>query len=114
MSGCHCQMGDVWVPDKAVTVEEILAALFILHEEYQSLMGGQQRLEVALMGAMLVCGYTAVLRGEEIPLIDIGMIWKHWDKGQNYKRKPHVPLALVGRFKQTTELSKHSSNPSPQ
>ncbi|KAL7576792.1 hypothetical protein ACA910_013812 [Epithemia clementina (nom. ined.)] len=43
MIGCHCQMGDVWVPDKAVTVEEILAALFILYEEYQSLMGGQRR-----------------------------------------------------------------------
>ncbi|KAL7570934.1 hypothetical protein ACA910_002567 [Epithemia clementina (nom. ined.)] len=93
MSGCHQRMGDVWVPDRAVMLKEILASLDILKEEYKQLGGGQQRLEVALTGALLVCGYTAALRGKEIPLVDIGMIQKHWDKGWVYKQKPHVPLA---------------------
>ncbi|KAL7579132.1 hypothetical protein ACA910_019158 [Epithemia clementina (nom. ined.)] len=26
---------------------------------------------------------------------------KYWDEGRDYKRKPHIPLTLVGRFKQT-------------
>ncbi|KAL7557005.1 hypothetical protein ACA910_002251 [Epithemia clementina (nom. ined.)] len=29
------------------------------------------------------------------------MIQKHWEEEKNYKHKPHVPLALLGRFKQT-------------
>ncbi|KAL7570987.1 hypothetical protein ACA910_002610 [Epithemia clementina (nom. ined.)] len=101
MSGCHQRMGDVWVPGKAVTLEEILVSLEILQDECVQLGHGQRRLEVALAGAMLVAGYTAALRGEELPLIDIGMIRKYWAEGRDYQRKPHVPLALVGRFKQT-------------
>ncbi|KAL7578815.1 hypothetical protein ACA910_016036 [Epithemia clementina (nom. ined.)] len=87
MSGCHQRMEDVWVPDKAVTLEEILAALDILEDEYQSLASGQRRLEVTLTGTMIVCGYTTALRGEEISLVDIGMIQKHWDEG-SYKCNP--------------------------
>ncbi|KAL7577934.1 hypothetical protein ACA910_007565 [Epithemia clementina (nom. ined.)] len=101
MSGCHRRMGDVWVLDRAVTLEEILASLDILKEEYEQLEGGQRQLEVAFTGALLACGYTAALWGEEIPLVDIGMIRKHWDEGPNYKQMPHVALALIGRFKQT-------------
>ncbi|KAL7569757.1 hypothetical protein ACA910_005701 [Epithemia clementina (nom. ined.)] len=101
MSGCPQQMGNVWVPNKAVTLEEILPARDILDEEYGSLEPGHRQLEVALTGSLLVCRYTAALWGEELPLINIGMICKHWDEGKNYAHKPHIPLALIGRFKQT-------------
>ncbi|KAL7575471.1 hypothetical protein ACA910_007368 [Epithemia clementina (nom. ined.)] len=106
MSGCHRRMGNVWVPDKAVTLDEILAALTILQDEYLKLTHGQRRLEVALTGSMLVTGYAAALRGEEISLIDIGMVQKYWAEGRDYRRTPHVPLALVGRFKQTNGVLK--------
>ncbi|KAL7577187.1 hypothetical protein ACA910_003522 [Epithemia clementina (nom. ined.)] len=101
MNGCQRRMGDVWVPDKAVTLDEILAALDILQDKYLKLTHGQRRLEVALTGSMLVAGYAAALRGEELSLIDIGIVQKYWAEGRYYQRKSHVPLALVGRFKQT-------------
>jgi hypothetical protein len=72
-----------------------------LDKEYIKLSKGQRRLEVALTGAMLVASYFAALRGKETPLIDLGMMRKYWAEGVNYERKPHVPLTLVGRFKQT-------------
>ncbi|KAL7564860.1 hypothetical protein ACA910_001605 [Epithemia clementina (nom. ined.)] len=81
MSGCHGRMGDVWVPDKVLSLEEILATLDMLEEELKMLEAGQRRLKVAPTGSLLVCGYTAPLRGEELPLIDIGLIRKHWDEG---------------------------------
>ena len=51
----------------------------------------------------VVCGFhCAALRGEEIPQVDLGLIRKHWAEAQGFTRKPHVPLVLVGKFKQTS------------
>ena len=102
MTGCHRRMGDVWIPDQAVTVDEVKAALSILEDEWTNGATGQRRVELALTGAMVVVGYVAALRGEELPQIDVGLMRKYWEEGLNYSRKPHVPLALAGRFKQTT------------
>ena len=95
-------MGDVWIPDQAVTLDEVQAALAILEEEWNAGAMKQQKLELALSGAMVVVGFVAGLRGEEIPQIDVGLMRKYWEEGLNYERKPHVPLALAGRFKQTS------------
>ena len=102
MSGCHKSMGDVWLPDQAVTVEEIKAGLAILEEEWSGGAVGHRKTELALTGALVVVGYAAALRGEEIPQIDVGLMRKYWEEGLNYERKRHVPLALAGRFKQTS------------
>ena len=102
MAGCHRRMGDVWIPDQAVTLDEILAGLAILEEEWQGGVTGQRKREVALTGALVVVGFAAALRGEEIPQIDVGLMRKYWEEGLNYQRKRHVPLALAGRFKQTS------------
>jgi len=67
-------MGDVWIPDRALTLDEMKAALEIPEEEYVKLSPGRRRLEVVLTGAMLVAGCTAGLRGEEILHIDLGMM----------------------------------------
>ncbi|KAL7561778.1 hypothetical protein ACA910_013318 [Epithemia clementina (nom. ined.)] len=84
MSGCHRHMGDVWVPDKACTLDEILASLDILQQEFLLLNYGQRRLKVCLTASMLITGYTAALRGEELSLIDIGMMNKSWQEGRDY------------------------------
>ncbi|KAL7577826.1 hypothetical protein ACA910_010574 [Epithemia clementina (nom. ined.)] len=106
MTGCHCRMGHVWVLDRAVTLEQVLECLSILNKEFGMLGYGQRRLEVCLMAALIVIGYTAMLRGEEIPQVYIGMMQKYWSEGKTYTRKPHVPLTLVGRFKQTNGQTK--------
>ncbi|KAL7574513.1 hypothetical protein ACA910_015869 [Epithemia clementina (nom. ined.)] len=94
-------MGDVWMPDRAILLEIVLGLLAILEEDYMGNRLGLSKLETSLTGAMLMAGYTAALRGEEIPQIDVGMMRKYWEEGRSYTHKPHVPLALVGRFKQT-------------
>lgn len=106
LSGCHKRMGDVWLPDKALTLDVLLGCLEILEKEFSETVDGQRRLEVGLTGAMLVASYMAALRGEEVPLIDIGMMRKYWKESISYARKPHVTLALVGRFKQTNGATK--------
>ena len=100
--GCHKRMGDVWIPDRAITVDEIHVALGILEEGWgKSGLEFGERMEIALTGALLVIGFAAALRGEELPQIDLGPMNKHWEEGDRHPRLKHVPLVLVGRFKQT-------------
>ena len=101
MTGCHDRMGDVWIPDQATTLDEVKAGLSVLEEEWQGGLQGARKREVALTGALIVAGFVAALRGEEIPQIDIGLMRKYWVEGLEYPRKKHVLLALAGRFKQT-------------
>ena len=101
MTGCHRRMGDVWIPDQATTLDEVKAGLAVLEEEWQGGLQGARKREVALTGALVVAGFVAALRGEEIPQIDIGLMRKYWVEGIEYPRKKRVPLALAGRFKQT-------------
>ena len=101
MAGCHRRMGDVWIPDRAVTLDEVHCGLEILEGEWKKSPQGQRRLELALTGALVVIGFCAALRGEEIPQVDVGLLRKYWMEGINYTPAPHIPLALAGRFKQT-------------
>ena len=101
MAGCHRRMGDVWIPDRAVTLEEVLCGLSILEKEWANFPQGQRKMEIALTGALVVIGFCAALRGEEIPQVDVGLLRKHWEEGVNCSSVSHVPLALAGRFKQT-------------
>ena len=95
-------MGDVWIPDRAITLDEIRVALSILEEDWgKSGLEFKDRLKIALTGALLVIGFAAALRGEEFPQIDLGPMNKYWEEGDRHPRLKHVPLVLVGRFKQT-------------
>jgi len=101
MNGCHRRMGDVWIPDRALPLDEVLAALAICEDDWGA-YGNQPEmlLPIALTATLLVTGVGAGLRGEEIPRIDIKGMREHWHEGTTYQRQPHVPLVLVGRFKQ--------------
>jgi hypothetical protein len=48
---------------------------------------------------MMLAGWFAALRGEEIVRIDVGQIRKHWDEGTLQEEAPHIPLMLSGQFK---------------
>ena len=100
--GCHKRMGDVWIPDRALTVDELHVALEILEEGWgKSGLEFNERLGIALTGALLVIGFTAALRGEEMPQIDLGPMNRYWEEGDRHPRLKHVPLVMLGRFKQT-------------
>jgi len=92
-------MGDVWLPDQALTLDVLLVSLELLEEDWVKATDAASKLEISLTGAMMALGYLAGLRGEEIPLTELGGLRKHWSEGVECRRKTHVPLVLAGRFK---------------
>jgi hypothetical protein len=101
--GCHKRMGDVWIPDRALTIDELLASLKLLEEDWTKVkdLPADKRLKVALQGVLFSSGFASGLRGEELPRIEIGPILRHWGESVHHPRICHVPLFLQGRFKRT-------------
>ncbi|KAL7581702.1 hypothetical protein ACA910_022244 [Epithemia clementina (nom. ined.)] len=95
-------MGDVWMPDRLITLEVVLGALELLEGDFANTGVAPNCLETCLTGSLIVVGYTAALQGEVIPQIDIGMMRKYWNEGKTYLQKLHMPVTLVGQFKQTS------------
>jgi hypothetical protein len=100
MHGCHKRIGDVWIPDRPLTMEELLCIQTLLEENrwFCGLNDNKRRLKIVLTGVSLTSGFATGLRGEEIPRIELGLIRKHWKEAQECAT-PHVPLAMAGRFK---------------
>ena len=48
---------------------------------------------------MLITGFFAALRGEEIVRADLGAIRKYWNEAVTWKGEEHIPLMLAGCFK---------------
>lgn len=102
MAGCHRRMGDTWMPDKAITIDEVHHCYILLEEDWtRHKEDPGMRLQTALTAMILVGGFSGALRGEELPKIDLGAIRKHWKEAVLHPRTPHVPLVLTGRFKMT-------------
>ena len=102
MRGLHKRMGDVWIPDRALLKRELMYCLVILEEDwsvYSSVddIGGKSK--TALVATMLLAGWFAALRGEEIVRVDVGQMRKHWMESTMHDEAPHIPLMLTGRFK---------------
>jgi hypothetical protein len=55
----------------------------------------KRRLKIALTGILLTLGFAAGLRGDEIPRIKLGLIWKYWREAQDDCAPPHVPLTMT-------------------
>jgi len=84
-------MGDVWIPDRALTIDELHACLKILEEKWgRSEIDFQERME-------LLSGSTGGLRGEELPQIDVGFMRKHWSEGEDHPRQNESRSSGVGR-----------------
>jgi hypothetical protein len=100
MKGCHSHMGDVWCPDRPLTMGEALLCQEMLEEDWRTFEKDPiGRLKTALTGFMIVAGLGGGMRGEEIVRIDIGIIRKHWKEAQTHPEEPHMPLGMAGRFK---------------
>ena len=54
---------------------------------------------------MLVAGYYGARCGEEVNQVDLGGMNQYWKEGSSQKgEKQHVPLTLMGSFKQITAI----------
>jgi hypothetical protein len=100
MRGCHRRMGDVWLPDRPITIMEMKKGLELLEEDWvlfsQDAIG---RLNTGITACIFIAGFFGALRGEEIVRVNIDPMLKHWEESIHFEGAPHVPLILVGRFK---------------
>ena len=102
MQGCHRRMGDVWCPDRPLTMREALAVQVELEKDWLLFdRDPEGRLKTAVAVVMITAGFGGGMRGEELNRVDLGVIRKHWDEAINHPEVAHVPLGMVGRFKRT-------------
>jgi hypothetical protein len=100
MTGCHQQMGDVWMPDRATTLEEVLHAYMLLEEDWTKYNDDKvMQLQMALTAMIFIGGFSGALRGEELPKLELGAIRNHWQEAVHHVNTLHVPLVLSGQFK---------------
>jgi hypothetical protein len=96
-------MGDMWMPDRPVTIQELLKCLELLEDDWALFEKDDKgRLKTENLTCMLITGVFAALRGEEIVRADVRAIRKYWDKAIGWPGAEHVPLMLAGRFKRET------------
>jgi hypothetical protein len=93
MRGCHKCVEDIWIPDWALTIRELLCCQMLLESDWE-LFEGDVHGRLKMIG-----GFAAGLRGEEIVRTDLRAIQKHWNELMEHPDAPHVPLMLAGRFK---------------
>lgn len=101
MQGMHRRMGDVWIPDRALSLDEMLHMMVILEEDWankhQDAVG---RLETSLLACALLGTFGNGLRGEELMRTELGEIRQYWEESLAHPTTPHVPWVMSGRFKQ--------------
>mmetsp|Transcript_9975 Transcript_9975/g.15328 ORF Transcript_9975/g.15328 Transcript_9975/m.15328 type:complete len:91 (+) Transcript_9975:463-735(+) len=70
-------MGDIWIPDRPVNVEELRLVFQLLEEDwkaYQTDLEGQK--QTGLTAIIFITGFFAALCGEEIVRVDLAPIWE--------------------------------------
>jgi hypothetical protein len=90
-------MGDVWMPDRPVTIQELTR---LLDEDWRMFEKDPEgQLRAASTATMLISGFFGALRGEEVVRADLGGIRKYWNEAVAWDGAEHIPLMLAGRFK---------------
>ena len=100
--GCKNRMGEVILQDQALSIDDLLALLNSLDAKWGKAKADsnwQELFEIANIGTAIACGYSAGLRGEELGLIRLQRSREKSKLGGKHERKPHMVLALQGRFK---------------
>jgi hypothetical protein len=97
--GCHQRIGDLWLPNRAVSQHELIACFEILEERWElvekDLIGRDM---VSSTACILIAGYHGGLWGEEINWVHAGGILYYWNETTEGK-DVHIPLMILGRFK---------------
>ena len=106
MRGCHKRMRDVWLTDRPITIQELLACLSFLEADWLGSEEGedQKRLYMGITGVMLTVDFLRAFRGEAIVRLDLGGMRKYWHEGVLNPFTPHVPVILSGRFKKEISI----------
>jgi hypothetical protein len=95
--GLHKRMGDIVRPNRALSFDILLEILKQVEEDWQEARP-RDKLSLALEGAFYTVAFGLALRGEEVPLIELRGIKRHWEQSMQHET-PHVVISLLGRFK---------------
>lgn len=100
MLGFHKRVGDVNRPDKAISIELMIAMMNRFEAQWQAAQGNRLEEKAVIFPALFaVSAYVASLRGEEVPLLDLEHTRDKTYLGLSHPTTPHVVLTLSGRFK---------------
>ena len=108
MRGMHCRMGDVWLPNQAISQYKLSACMDVLEskweEAHETVIDLYKLKCTATTARIVLAGYFGSLRGEEINCVDLGAMLKHWEVATEHEHHPHVALMLSGTFKAVTGI----------
>ena len=71
-------------------------------EAYGTVIDQYELKRTATTACIVLAGYFASLRGEEINRVDLGAMLKYWAEATENENHPHVALMLSGTFKGVT------------
>ncbi|KAL7578480.1 hypothetical protein ACA910_011548 [Epithemia clementina (nom. ined.)] len=110
MEGCHKRMGDVRLPDAALTID-VIKALDKLWEDLwvEASQPHNAKLlhKISSTAFAVTCGFSSGLRGEELGHIRLRKSVILMTQGLRHPRQPHIVLAMEGRFKGQVSHRKH-------
>ena len=108
MTGMHKRMGDVWIPDRAISQYEMNCCFKVLESRWEMAfeipIDDYSKKRVSTTACILLAGYFAGLRGEEINRVDLGAMNQHWEESASHPHYKHIPLMLSGTFKREVGL----------
>jgi hypothetical protein len=99
--GCHKRMGDIVRTDRALSVEILCAIMHLLELDWLQSLSDIDRWWLSLEGTFYLVAFCCALRGEEVPLVDLSGVQKHFASSIRHST-PHTIVALLGRFKNET------------
>jgi hypothetical protein len=100
MMGFHKRVGDVCRPDKAISIELMVAVMSRFEEKWKEAKGNKLKEQKVIFPALFaLVAYVASRRGEEVPLMDLTETREKTFLGISHPTTPHVVISLVGRFK---------------
>ena len=83
-AGCHRRMGDIWLPNKAVSRYVIDGCFRVLERDLSDIWDRDKNdvfalWRVATAACVIIAGYFKGLQGEEINKVDLSVTQKHWE-----------------------------------
>jgi len=98
MLGCHKRMGEKIKQDMGVSIQVMHKLMEICENAFSACTTTKDKLNTSLLAMYCIASFCGGLRGEEVPMADLGEFIKHSPKG-NENELPHIILPLLGRFK---------------
>jgi len=108
MLGYHKQVGNISRPDRAISTKLMMAIMNWFEDQWIGANGSQLAQQAVLFPALFsICAYVTSLRGEEVPLMNLGETRAKTCLGVNDPDQPHIVLALMVQFKNEVGIFDH-------